>query len=541
MFRAFNWKTTVAGLIAAGALGFSSRSAPAQSRFAHPEVDFKGALYRAVFVPGPGVLSSGDIAQVGEPLRGRLSRFLTRRSDFTSHYDDAPADVSSVVRDAKRRALERAIVSLIESSGIEDQAVAFVKAAPIDDEWARKPEGPLAESAFAEQMLQKEPSTPLAPFLYLFIAQRQRAAAEAAALNKNEDVSRTALAKAREFLLRARATQDPIFGLVADDLGSHAVRLRPDRPGTRMRPLAISVLLLALGSTAGAQRQAPGPTASDWASVEQEAVATLQRYVRIDTSNPPGDVRKAADFVEALLKGEGIPTTRYESAEGRSIVLARLKGSGTAKPILLMHHMDVVPTDPTRWTHAPFGAEIADGAIWGRGTLDMKGPGVAQLYAFIMLKRRSVPLDRDVLLMASPDEEIGGGMGAHLDAEYPFRRPGSRIHPRRGRLREPRPVRSRQARVRDLGRREEAALAEADGRRRGRPRLAAERSESERSSRPGARAPVVRAAPDLRRRGAQDVHGERRDARVEQVHQRDPALDDLRSRASAPAWAIRPR
>ena len=92
-----------------------------------------------------------------------------------------------------------------------------------------------------------------------------------------------------------------------------------------------------------------------------------------------------------------------------------------------MHHMDVVPTDASRWKRPPFGAEIAEGVVWGRGAFDMKGPGVAHLYAFLALKRLKVPLDRDVLLMASPDEEIGGRMGAEwmrkthfadLDPEY---------------------------------------------------------------------------------------------------------------------------
>jgi acetylornithine deacetylase/succinyl-diaminopimelate desuccinylase-like protein len=103
---------------------------------------------------------------------------------------------------------------------------------------------------------------------------------------------------------------------------------------------------------------------------------------------------------------------RYESGPGRSVVLARLEGTGTAKPLLLLHHMDVVPTDPSRWTHAPFGAEIAGGNIWGRGTMDMKGLGVVQLMAFLSLKRQGVPLNRDVILMAVPDEETGGALGA---------------------------------------------------------------------------------------------------------------------------------
>jgi acetylornithine deacetylase/succinyl-diaminopimelate desuccinylase-like protein len=174
-----------------------------------------------------------------------------------------------------------------------------------------------------------------------------------------------------------------------------------------MRPIRFVTLALGLlPAAAGAQ---PAP---DWKAVEAEAVSTIQAYVRIDTSNPPGTVTKAADFLKAILDREGIPVTRYESGPGRSIILARLKGSGAAKPLVLLHHMDVVPTDPTRWRHAPFGAEIVDGNIWGRGTMDMKGLGVVQLMAFLSLKRLRVPLARDVILMAVPDEETGGALGA---------------------------------------------------------------------------------------------------------------------------------
>ena len=187
-----------------------------------------------------------------------------------------------------------------------------------------------------------------------------------------------------------------------------------------MRHVWTALVTIGLSVTASAQTP-------DWKAVEAEALQTLQRYVRINTSNPPGDVTKAADFVAGLLEKEGIPVTRYESVPGRSIVLGRLKGAGHAKPLLLLHHMDVVPADASRWTHDPFGAEIADGRLWGRGSIDMKGPGVIQLYSFILLKRLNIPLDRDVLLMAVPDEEVGGGNGAvwmrknhfaDLDPEY---------------------------------------------------------------------------------------------------------------------------
>jgi acetylornithine deacetylase/succinyl-diaminopimelate desuccinylase-like protein len=171
----------------------------------------------------------------------------------------------------------------------------------------------------------------------------------------------------------------------------------------------IRIATLAMALLPGAAGAQPAP---DWKAVEAEAIKAIQAYVRIDTSNPPGDVTKAADFLVAILEREGVPVKRYESGPGRSIVLSRLKGSGRAKPLLLLHHMDVVPTDASRWRHAPFGAEIADGNIWGRGTMDMKGLGVVQLMAFLTLKRQNVPLARDVILMAVPDEETGGALGA---------------------------------------------------------------------------------------------------------------------------------
>lgn len=150
----------------------------------------------------------------------------------------------------------------------------------------------------------------------------------------------------------------------------------------------------------------------DWQAIQAEAVSTLQSYIRIDTSIPPGDVTRAADLLSSVLEREGIPVKRFEPGPGRSIVMARLKGTGPAKPLMLLHHMDVVPADAARWARDPFGGDIVDGAVWGRGAMDMKGIGVAHLYAFIALKRLAVPLERDVILMAVPDEEIGGALGA---------------------------------------------------------------------------------------------------------------------------------
>jgi acetylornithine deacetylase/succinyl-diaminopimelate desuccinylase-like protein len=187
--------------------------------------------------------------------------------------------------------------------------------------------------------------------------------------------------------------------------------------------------LALVAALACASAAAPAQPRFDWKALEAEAVRTLQAYIRIDTSNPPGDVTRAADFLAAILEREGIPVKRYQSAPGRSILLARLPATAAAgrdpspgrpKPIVLLHHMDVVPTDPSRWTHEPFGGAIADGAIWGRGAMDMKGIGIAHLYTLIALRRQKVPLVREVIFMAVPDEEVGGSLGAAWMREHHY-------------------------------------------------------------------------------------------------------------------------
>jgi acetylornithine deacetylase/succinyl-diaminopimelate desuccinylase-like protein len=180
------------------------------------------------------------------------------------------------------------------------------------------------------------------------------------------------------------------------------------------------VLALACASLSA---QPPTPPAED-------ATRLLREYVAIDTSNPPGDTRKAADFLASVLERDGIAVTRYESAPGKAIVYARLKATVSppaGKAVLLLHHMDVVPADRAQWKSDPFTPTIKGNELWARGAMDMKGQGVAQLLAFLRLKRELVPLARDVILLAEPDEEVGGAMGARwmianhyaeLDPEY---------------------------------------------------------------------------------------------------------------------------
>src|SRR3954452_9764745 len=183
------------------------------------------------------------------------------------------------------------------------------------------------------------------------------------------------------------------------------------------------LLFVALLSLVLAQR------ATD-AQTPDEVTRLLTQYVAIDTSNPPGDTRKAADFLAGILEREGIPVTRYESAPGKAILYARLKATvapPAGKAILLLHHMDVVPADRTQWKTDPFTPTIQGDELWGRGSMDMKGQGIAHLVAFLMLKRQNVPRTRDVILLAEPDEEVGGALGARwmianhyaeLDPEY---------------------------------------------------------------------------------------------------------------------------
>jgi len=169
-------------------------------------------------------------------------------------------------------------------------------------------------------------------------------------------------------------------------------------------------LLLALSPAAPLHAQPELSEAGRW----------LQQYLRIDTSNPPGNEHKAAAFLAGILHREGIPTRLVVTPEGRTNLYARLsspKSGGRA--VLLLHHMDVVAAGPG-WRVKPFSGLVRDGLLWGRGALDDKSLGIAQLSAFIDLKRRRVPLERDIIYMAVADEENGGLRGVGwLWAEHP--------------------------------------------------------------------------------------------------------------------------
>jgi len=147
-------------------------------------------------------------------------------------------------------------------------------------------------------------------------------------------------------------------------------------------------------------------------TVQDEAVRHLQALIRLDTVNPPGNEILAAEYLADILNAEGIEPVILEGASGRANLVARLRGSGEEAPLLLMGHTDVVPAEADRWTHPPFAAEIADGHVFGRGAVDMKHMVAMELMVMLLLRRMEVPLRRDVIFMASADEEAGGEWGA---------------------------------------------------------------------------------------------------------------------------------
>ncbi|HXZ04279.1 MAG TPA: M20/M25/M40 family metallo-hydrolase [Ktedonobacteraceae bacterium] len=150
----------------------------------------------------------------------------------------------------------------------------------------------------------------------------------------------------------------------------------------------------------------------DWVVVGDEVVTNLRNLLRLDTRNPPGNETLAAEYLHEVLEKEGIASEIVGPAPHRGTIVARLIGDGSAPPLLLMSHTDVVAVEPEKWTHDPFAAEIADGFIYGRGALDMKHMVTMELMTMLLLKRTGVSLKRDVIYMAAADEEVGGHNGA---------------------------------------------------------------------------------------------------------------------------------
>jgi acetylornithine deacetylase/succinyl-diaminopimelate desuccinylase-like protein len=155
----------------------------------------------------------------------------------------------------------------------------------------------------------------------------------------------------------------------------------------------------------------------NWEALGRETVELLRQYLMLDTTNPPGNEAIGARFLEDVLRRDGIASETAESAPGRGNLAARLRGDGSEGGIVLHHHIDVVYADRRYWTVDPFGGAIQDGFLYGRGALDMKSTGILHLAGMLAIKRAGVSLKRDLILLATADEEAGSRFGAQWVAD----------------------------------------------------------------------------------------------------------------------------
>jgi acetylornithine deacetylase/succinyl-diaminopimelate desuccinylase-like protein len=175
----------------------------------------------------------------------------------------------------------------------------------------------------------------------------------------------------------------------------------------------------ALLAIAAAAILAPGPAfaTEDWKRLGDETAALLGELIRVDTQNPPGGETAAAHVLARTLEANGIASEVIESSSGRGNLHARIPG-GPGRPIVLLAHLDVVPADARAWRVPPFAGERRDGYVWGRGALDAKGVAAVQTMAAIAIQRSGRSLGRDVVLLATADEETGGRAGAGWITEH---------------------------------------------------------------------------------------------------------------------------
>jgi len=192
----------------------------------------------------------------------------------------------------------------------------------------------------------------------------------------------------------------------------------------RLRALATASILLTLAAPLAS---AQSPRQPNWADIERETLEHFQALLRLDTRNPPGNERRAADYLKSVFDKEGIPAQLIALDSNRANVVARLTGNGRKRPLLIMGHTDVVTVDTTKWAHPPFAATRDSGYVYGRGAVDDKDNVTAGLMTMLLLKRLNVPLDRDVIFLAESGEEGNTRVGIgyvttqqfdKIDAEY---------------------------------------------------------------------------------------------------------------------------
>ena len=181
-----------------------------------------------------------------------------------------------------------------------------------------------------------------------------------------------------------------------------------------MRATLLTVTLLA--TTLGAQ----APAQPDWAKVEDETLRHFLAIIKMDTTDPPGGEKPVVDYIKQVLEADGIAVQTFAMEPNRPNLVARIKGSGRQRPLLLMGHSDTVNVDPKKWSHPPFGGVRDGGYVYGRGTVDDKDNVVANVMTMLMLKRMNVKLDRDVILLIEAGEEGTSRLGIQFMANQHY-------------------------------------------------------------------------------------------------------------------------
>jgi acetylornithine deacetylase/succinyl-diaminopimelate desuccinylase-like protein len=156
---------------------------------------------------------------------------------------------------------------------------------------------------------------------------------------------------------------------------------------------------------------AVGSEKSNMTELSDRGLEILSAYLSINTSNPPGNELSGAKYLGEILSASGIQYQILQSAPGRANLYAKLEGEQKGGAVALLHHIDVVPADEENWSAPPFGGELREGFIWGRGVVDMKGLGIVHLMTFLALNETDSPLQRDVIFLATADEEAGSRLG----------------------------------------------------------------------------------------------------------------------------------
>jgi acetylornithine deacetylase/succinyl-diaminopimelate desuccinylase-like protein len=151
----------------------------------------------------------------------------------------------------------------------------------------------------------------------------------------------------------------------------------------------------------------------DWGKIKEEAVQILSDYIKVDTTNPPGKEMAGARYLQSLLEKERFSATVLESQPDRGNLICFLNGRDRLSPLILLHHIDVVPAEAEKWKHSPYSGDVVDGEVWGRGAQDCKSLGVMELVAILLLKREGFQPKRDIVYMATADEETGAKWGVN--------------------------------------------------------------------------------------------------------------------------------